>query len=369
MAYRSASVNDDALPDRPVHVRAPFVARAYGPRGCGPGGLSVLLRGADTWRRPTGAQPTVAHIHRTPTVTRLGCALPVGRVLCGQNSDYRECQLDCVARRLTRVIRNPISRPTRRPRSMSDRVQGNAVSVTTVPRPADPYEGPESPSGPQPFAPQVTGISREGTVPRPSVPRPSIPRPPVPRPPAPVSTAPRSATPALVTSWTAEVRQPHPSASPSRASVRDEFDAVLSGVPLSTRDRQFLGKLVHWDKRKAASVVYLLRRARRAGRNEAGLTPVQLETVLAALKDAVVHRVAGVDTVGCWDCDKVRGGRCAEHSRDFERARGYADLAALLSAGSILPHLDNDCATGLAPTPIQRPTDISGYRRRAPIVS
>ena len=254
---------------------------------------------------------------------------------------------------------------------MSDRVQGNAASrVTTVPRPADPCEGPESPGRPQSLAPQVTGISWEGTVPGPSVPRPSVPRPSVPRPSAPpVPTAPMPVTPALVTSRTAEVRLPQPSPIPSRASVRDELDAVLTGVPLSTGDRQFLGKLVHWDKRKAASAASLLRRARLAGRNEAGLTAVQLETVLAALKDAVVHRVAGVDTVGCWDCDKVRGGRCAEHSRDFERARDYADLAALLSAGGILPHLDNEHATGLAPTPIQRPTDISGYRRRAPIVS
>lgn len=248
---------------------------------------------------------------------------------------------------------------------MSDRVQGNAASrVTTVPRQADPYEGPESPSKPQPLAPQVTGISREGTVPGPSVPRP-----PLPRPSAPVPTAPAPVTPALVTSRAAEVRLPQPGPSPSRASVRDELDAVLGGVPLSTGDRQFLGKLVHWDKRKAASAASLLRRARLAGRNEAGLTPVQLETVLAALKDAVVHRVAGVDTVGCWDCDKVRGGRCAEHSRDFERARDYADLAALLSAGGLLPQLGNERAAGLAPTPIQRPTDISGYRRRAPIVS
>ena len=156
--------------------------------------------------------------------------------------------------------------------------------------------------------------------------------------------------------------------------MRDELDAALAGAPLSTRDRQFLSKLVHWDKRNAASVASLLRRARRAGRNEAALTPVQLETVLAALEDAVVHRVAGVGTVGCWDCENVRGGRCAEHSRDFERARDYADLAALLAAGPTVPAAlggDEDelrAAHRLA-TPIQRPTDISGYRRRAPIVS
>jgi hypothetical protein len=161
---------------------------------------------------------------------------------------------------------------------------------------------------------------------------------------------------------------------PCRATVRDELEAALSGAPLSTRDRQFLSKLVHWDKRNAASVASLLRRARRAGRNEAALTPVQLETVLAALEDAVVHRVAGVGTVGCWDCENVRGGRCAEHSRDFERARDYADLAALLAAGATVPAAVAVDEDGLHPahrvrTPMQRPTDISGYRRRAPIVS
>ena len=159
-----------------------------------------------------------------------------------------------------------------------------------------------------------------------------------------------------------------------RATVRDELDVALAGAPLSTRDRQFLSKLVHWDKRNAASVASLMRRARRAGRNEAALTPVQLETVLAALEDAVVHRVAGVGTVGCWDCEKVRGGRCAEHSRDFERARDYAELAALLAASATAPAaLAGDEGelrpAHRAPTPIQRPTDISGYRRRAPIVS
>jgi len=262
---------------------------------------------------------------------------------------------------------------------MSDRVQGSAASpVTTVPSPAGPYGEPESPGRPQPLAPQVSGISREGTVPRPSAPRPPAPRPVAPalvtartaevRLPQPVTSVPVTSVP--VTSRRAADQLPCPSPCPSRASVRDELDDALNGAPLNTRDRQFLSKLVHWDKRNAASVVSLLRRARHAGRNEAGLTPLQLETVLTALKDAVVHRVAGVDTVGCWDCENVRGARCAEHSRDFERARDYADLAALLSARASLLHLDNEPrSTELAPTPIQRPTDISGYRRRAPIVS
>ena len=191
-------------------------------------------------------------------------------------------------------------------------------------------------------------------VPRSAVPGPAVPGPAVPRPVA----------PGTGTSG--------PGA--CRATVRDELDAALTGAPLSTRDRQFLSKLVHWDKRNAASVASLLRRARRAGRNEAALTPVQLETVLAALEDAVVHRVAGVGTVGCWDCEKVRGGRCAEHSRDFERARDYAELAALLAASATAPAaLAGDEGelrpAHRVPTPIQRPTDISGYRRRAPNVS
>ena len=191
-------------------------------------------------------------------------------------------------------------------------------------------------------------------VPRSAVPGPAVPGPAVPRPVA----------PGTGTSG--------PGA--CRATVRDELDAALTGAPLSTRDRQFLSKLVHWDKRNAASVASLLRRARRAGRNEAALTPVQLETVLAALEDAVVHRVAGVGTVGFWDCEKVRGGRCAEHSLDFERARDYAELAALLAASATAPAaLAGDEGelrpAHRVPTPIQRPTDISGYRRRAPIVS
>jgi hypothetical protein len=147
-----------------------------------------------------------------------------------------------------------------------------------------------------------------------------------------------------------------PVAPGSRASVRDELLDTLGGVPLSGRDRQFLGRLVHWDKRNAASVLSLLRRARQAGRAETGLSPVQLQTILAALQDAVVHRVSGIDSMGCWDCENARGGRCSDHAGDFERARDYAELAALLSAER-------------APTPIQPPTDISGYRRRTPIVS
>jgi hypothetical protein len=178
-----------------------------------------------------------------------------------------------------------------------------------------------------------------------------------------------------------------PAASPSpvtrRSAVRDELDAVLAGATLTGRDRQFLSRLVHWDKRHATSVLSLLRRARMAGRAEAALSPVQLETVLAALEDAVIHRVASVEAVTCWDCEKTRGGRCADHARDFERARDYAELAALLSAEAPAQEpagVEPGAARQLpaAPTPvtsvpvsavIARPTDLAGYRRRAPIVS
>jgi hypothetical protein len=294
---------------------------------------------------------------------------------------------------------------------MSDRVEGSAPGrVTTVPRPADSPEGPTPPGMPPPRPPVAAALatSRSGALrlptqvgptpvtavsvtsapvtavpitpvsptPRPvtAVPVASVPMTSVPMTPVPVTSVPMTSvpmTPVPVTPVQAAGRLPQPKPT-SRANVRGELDAALAGAPLSTRDRQFLSKLVHWDKRNAASVVSLLRRARRAGRNEAALTPVQLETVLAALEDAVVHRVAGVDAVGCWDCENVRGGRCAEHSRDFERARDYADLAALLSAGLATgaPRLaDEPLSAGVAPTPIQRPTDISGYRRRTPIVS
>ena len=245
---------------------------------------------------------------------------------------------------------------------MSECGQGSTASlVTAVPRQGVRGQDALQYAGAQPAGSQQTAHPAPMTA-RQLAAAPVAPI--APRPVAPRPVAPRPATPGTGTSG--------PGA--RRATVRDELDAALAGAPLSTRDRQFLSKLVHWDKRNAASVASLLRRARRAGRNEAALTPVQLETVLAALEDAVVHRVAGVGTVGCWDCENVRGGRCAEHSRDFERARDYADLAALLAAGPTVPAALGGDEDGLRAahrlaTPIQRPTDISGYRRRAPIVS
>jgi hypothetical protein len=141
-----------------------------------------------------------------------------------------------------------------------------------------------------------------------------------------------------------------------RATARDALDAVLTGVRLGGRDRQFLSKLVHWDKRNAASVTSLLWRARLAGRAEAALTQRQLEVVLAALGDAVLYRTLGADAPGCWDCENIPGGRCADHARDADRARACADLAVFLT--------DRPDPPGLP-----QPTDISGYRREASVAS
>lgn len=143
-----------------------------------------------------------------------------------------------------------------------------------------------------------------------------------------------------------------------RAATREDLQAALTGIALASRDRHFLARLVHWDKRNAASVVSLLRRARQAGREEAALTPRQLETVLAALGDAARYRSSGLAATGCWDCDNIPGGRCAEHARDNDRARAYAELAAALAA------ISDAAGAGMA-----QPSDIAGYRRRRPVAS
>lgn len=147
-----------------------------------------------------------------------------------------------------------------------------------------------------------------------------------------------------------------PRADSRRATARGALDTVLTGVRLGCRDRQFLSRLVHWDKRNAASVAALLWRARLAGRDEAALTPRQLEVVMTALRDAAVYRTSGADAVGCWDCDNIPGGRCADHVRDPDRARACADLAMLLSGRA-------------GDQGLPQPTEISGYRRRTPVAS
>ena len=153
-----------------------------------------------------------------------------------------------------------------------------------------------------------------------------------------------------------------------RGTARSALDAVLSGVRLGGRDRQFLGRLVHWDKRNAASVASLIWRARQAGREEAALTPRQLEIVLAALDDAAVYRSAGAAAAGCWDCDNIPGGRCADHAKDNDRARAYAEAGHLAVGKQPAPRrwpAGRRCRPGgTAAAPRS-----AGDRKRAPVAS
>ena len=144
----------------------------------------------------------------------------------------------------------------------------------------------------------------------------------------------------------------------ARAAARADLQSALAGAALEGRDRQFLVSLVQWDKRHAASVLSLLRRARQAGRDEVALIPRQMKTVLAALGDAARYRSAGLAAANCWDCENLPGGRCAEHAKDDDRARAYAELAATLSGPSA------GAADGLT-----RPSDIAGDRRCLPAAS
>jgi hypothetical protein len=143
-----------------------------------------------------------------------------------------------------------------------------------------------------------------------------------------------------------------------RAIAREELQAAVTGVALESRDRQFLSRLVQWDKRNAASVLSLLRRVRQAGRDETALTPRQMETVLAALGDAARYRSTGLAADGCWDCENIPGGRCAEHAKDNDRARAYAELADALAG------LSARAEGGLT-----QPSDMAGYRRRRTVAS
>ena len=150
-----------------------------------------------------------------------------------------------------------------------------------------------------------------------------------------------------------------------RATVRDALEATLYGIELSRRDRQFLSRLIHWDKRHAAAVVSLLRRARLAGREEVALTGRQLEIVLGALEDSAAYRASGADAAGCWDCENIPGGRCADHSRDGDRARACAELAAQLASGTMA-----GSPADSAPGDFRRPARLSGFRRHAsPVAS
>jgi hypothetical protein len=148
-----------------------------------------------------------------------------------------------------------------------------------------------------------------------------------------------------------------------RARVREALDAALHGAMLGGRDRQFLSRLVHWDKRNAATVASLLWRARLAGRAEVALAARQMEIVLTALEDAAAYRTSGAAAAGCWDCESIPGGRCADHARDADRARAFTELATVLAAGAAAG------AGAAAAGELQRPTDISGFRRRMSVAS
>jgi hypothetical protein len=145
-----------------------------------------------------------------------------------------------------------------------------------------------------------------------------------------------------------------------RATVRDALDAALRGIRLGGRERRFLGRLVHWDKREAAAVASLLWQARLAGRREAALSSRQLEVILAALEDAAAYRASGACAVGCWDCEIIPAGRCADHVRDADRARACTELVAQLAAGP---------ASGGSAAELQRLTEMSGFRGRASVAS
>ena len=188
------------------------------------------------------------------------------------------------------------------------------------------------------------GVREEMAVPTPSCIRPRQ----VPGEQAACSTAAPSAVPAITLA----------AGQSGRAAAREDLQAALAGVALEGRDRQFLVRLAQWDKRNAASVVSLLRRVRQVGRAEAALTPRQMETVLAALGDAARYRSTGLAADGCWDCDNIRGGRCAEHAKDNDRARAYAELADALAG------LSARAEGGLT-----KPSDMAGYRRRRTVAS
>jgi hypothetical protein len=184
-----------------------------------------------------------------------------------------------------------------------------------------------------------------------AVPKPSCIRPR----PAPAPAVPAPAVSVSV-SVSAQAALSLPQGDSRRATTRNALDAVLTGVRLGGRERQFLSRLVHWDKRSAASVTSLLWRARLAGRAEAALSQRQLEVVLAALGDAVLYRTSGADAPACWDCENIPAGRCADHAKDADRARACADLSVFLTGQA-------------APPGLPQPTDISGYRRQTSVAS
>jgi hypothetical protein len=162
---------------------------------------------------------------------------------------------------------------------------------------------------------------------------------------------------------------PHAPAAPAesgRAAARASLEDALAGVELSAADRRFLTRLIGWDKRTAASIASLLRRARQSGRHEAALSPKELETVLAALTDAYAFRTSGSAAAGCWDCADRASGLCAEHEKDAGRAHAFAELAAALSGRK--PQPARMTPDGRAPV-IPLPTQADCAARRRPLPS
>jgi hypothetical protein len=160
---------------------------------------------------------------------------------------------------------------------------------------------------------------------------------------------------------------PHPPAAPpesGRAAARASLEDALAGVELSAADRRFLARLIGWDKRTAASIASLLRRARQSGRHEAALSPKELETVLAALTDAFAFRTSGSSAAGCWDCADLASGLCAEHEKDAGRAHAFAELATALSSRK--PPSARKAQDGRAPV-IPLPTQADCAARRRPL--
>jgi hypothetical protein len=129
---------------------------------------------------------------------------------------------------------------------------------------------------------------------------------------------------------------PEPDSGSASASAGTDLSgglgAALAGAGLAGQDRQFIDRLVKRDQQTAASLVSVLWKARIAGRAEAALKPQELETVIGALKDAARYRESGADTMGCRDCENVPGGRCQEHSKDYDKAQACTDLARSLTA-------------------------------------
>jgi hypothetical protein len=164
-----------------------------------------------------------------------------------------------------------------------------------------------------------------------------------------------------------------------RETVRSAIYAALCGIRLGSRDRQFLSRLVNWDKRNAGSVASLLWRARQAGREEAALTPRQLEVVLSALSDAAIYRASGRASAFCWDCELVPGGRCGEHAKDTDRALAYTEAARVLSAAAAHPGAAAHPPAAVPPGQTTSADDVqdmlpqargfAGYRRRASVAS